>query len=387
MRDVLVLGHPPPLPFRLLAETGAKKGSMATSPSHNMRVVTKRWHYYSGKSSPTELKNCRVFAGTANPELATEIAEYLGTELAAIKLGSFRDGEVNIQLVDGVEGKSVFIIQPVCRSLTRSVNDALVELLLLITTMRRAAAAQVTAIVPYFGYARQDRKTSSGVPISAADVAHLLASVGVDRVVCIDLHCGQIQGFFPPTVPVDNLAAGPVGAAYFAEKELRYPVVVSPDAGGVTRAKEFRATLERMGYAGRTGLAMIIKQRSGASSIERMDLVGQVKGSDCILVDDMTDTSGTLVEAARMLSENGALRVFAFCTHGVFSGPAAERLASSVLEEIVITNTVPLPKSFTSDEALHQKVRQLSLAPLLAEAIRRLATRQPLTHDLGKARL
>ena len=196
------------------------------SSSSMQRVVTKRWHYYSGKSSVAELRKSKVFAGSANPELSVEISEYLGTELNQIKLGQFKDGERSIELIDQVEGMNCFIIQSVCRSTSGSVNDALVELLLMITTMKRAGALSVTAIIPYFGYARQDRKTSAGVPISAADIAHLYSSVGINRVLCIDLHCGQIQGFFPPTVTVDNLSAGPVGAAFFAEKELKHPVCV-----------------------------------------------------------------------------------------------------------------------------------------------------------------
>ncbi|KAJ9472335.1 Ribose-phosphate pyrophosphokinase [Diplonema papillatum] len=342
------------------------------------KVVTRQWHYYSGKSSAAELRNCKVFAGTANPQLCEDIAEYLGTELSKVKLGAFRDGERVIEVLEPVEGKHVYIIQPVCRHEEGSVNDALVELILMISCVRRAAALSVTAIIPYFGYARQDRKMGNTVPISAADVAHLLSSVGVSRVVSIDLHCGQIQGFFPPNVPVDDLSATPVAAAFFAEKNLKTPVVVSPDAGGVRRAKEFRATLDAMGFAGKTSLAMIIKQRRAASQIERMDLVGDVRGRDCVVVDDMTDTSGTLVQAAKMLKENGAERVFAFCTHGVLSPPAGERIRDSELEELVIANTVPLPPSFLNDAGLMKKVRVLSLAPLLAEAVRRLATSQPL---------
>eukprot|EP01059_Diplonema_ambulator_P036585 TRINITY_DN916_c0_g2_i1.p1 TRINITY_DN916_c0_g2~~TRINITY_DN916_c0_g2_i1.p1 ORF type:complete len:355 (+),score=131.93 TRINITY_DN916_c0_g2_i1:3265-4329(+) len=348
--------------------------------------ITKRWHFYSGKSSPAELKGCLVFAGTSYPELCKETAGYLGADLAKIKLGRFKDGEKSIELIDEVESKRVFIIQPICRSNSGSINDALVELLLMISCMRRAAAKSVTAIIPYFGYARQDKKLVSGVPISASDVAHLLASVGVTRVVCIDLHCGQIQGFFPPHVPCDNISAGSIGAAFFAEMDLVNPVVVSPDAGGVSRAKEFRSTLEAMGHQGKTGLAMIVKQRRAASDIERMDLVGSVEGSDCIIVDDMTDTSGTLCLAAEMLTKHGAKRVFAFCTHGVLSPPADERIRSSTLEQLVIANTVPLPPVFQTDPILAKKVVILSLAPLIAETVRRLATCQPL-HNNPKARL
>ena len=351
------------------------------------KVVTKRWHYYSGKVSPHEMRNCRVFAGSCDPQLCLETAEYLGIELNKVKLGKFKDGEIQIELQDSVEGFKCVIIQPVCRGESGSINDALVELLLMVACMRRCAAASVTVILPYFGYARQDKKLSPGVPISASDVAHLLYSVGVTRVVCIDLHCGQIQGFFPPQVPVDNLSAGPVGAAFFSEKKLVRPVVVSPDAGGVTRAKEFRKTLEETGYHNETGFAMIIKQRLRANVIDRMDLVGDVAGSDCIIVDDMTDTSGTLTEAVKKLKAKGALRVFAFCTHGVLSPPADERIRNSEIEEIVITNTVPLPIEFQTDEVLSKKVRVLSLAPLLAECVRRIATSQPLENKKVPAKL
>jgi len=342
------------------------------------KVTTRRWHYYAGPCDPALLSNVRIFAGSAHPELSKETAEYLGKGLDNIKLSQFKDGEVSIELLDTVEGYHCYVIQPVCRNSTKSVNDIFVETLLMISCMRRAAAKSVTLLLPYFGYARQDRKLSTGVPISASDVAQFLACSGVSRVICIDLHCGQIQGFFPPTVPVDNLSAGPVGATFFAEKQLQKPVVVSPDAGGVSRAKEFRNTLEQFGYAGKTGLAMIIKQRAAASVIDRMDLVGEVNGSDCIIVDDMTDTSGTLCEAARILSAAGAHRVFAFVAHGVLSPPAADRIRDSVLEQLVITNTVPLPAEFQSCDVLSKKVVVLSLAPLLAETISRLVTSRPL---------
>ena len=346
-----------------------------TGPSGS--VVTKKWHYYKGKSNEEEMDGKLVFAGSSDPALCSETAKYLGIALAPAKLGKFKDGEISIEVRENVEGKDCIIIQPVCRHENGTVNDSLMELLLMISCLRRAAARTVAAVIPYFGYARQDRKLTSGVPISAADIAHLLTSAGVTRVVSIDLHCGQIQGFFPPQVPVDNLSAGPVGAAYFAEKQLRRPVVVSPDAGGVTRAREFRSTLSTMGYE-ETGLAMISKHRVKASVIERMDLVGEVSGSDCIIVDDMTDTSGTLCEAAKKLKEKGALRVFAYCTHGLLSPPAGERIKNSVIEQLVIANTVPLPKEFLADPVLQKKVQVLSLSPLIAECIRRMATQQSL---------
>lgn len=296
------------------------------------------------------------------------MCRFLGISPASVKLGSFADGEVSIRELESVRGKDVYVVQSVCRSGSRSVNDALVELLLMISAIRRAAAGRITAILPYYAYARQDRKMEPRVPISAADVAVMLTSMGVDRVVGLDLHCGQIEGFFPPTVPVTHVSAVPVGAAYFSEKDLVKPVVVSPDAGGVNRAKQFRHILEQKGYAGKTGLAMIVKQRSGASQIASMDLVGNVKGCDAIICDDMVDTAGTLCKAAAMLKEAGARRVMAFCTHGLFSGPAPLRVAKSVLDEIVVSNSVFM----NPDMHAEKRLKVLSLAPLLAETIHRL---------------
>jgi ribose-phosphate pyrophosphokinase len=238
--------------------------------------------------------------------------------------------------------------------------------------MRRASAAKITAVIPYYGYARQDRKMTARVPISAADVARLLEAMGVDRVVAVDLHCGQIQGFFGPRVPVDNLDAAVVGVKYFVSKALVNPVVVSPDAGGVYRAKQFREGLNLSKPGSDTGLAMIIKQRPKAGQIERMDLVGSVDGADVIIVDDMIDTAGTLATAAANLKNNGARRVFAFAPHGLFSGPASDRIARSELEEVVVTNTIPLKAGARAND----KIVQLSVAPLLAEAIKRVHYRQ-----------
>jgi ribose-phosphate pyrophosphokinase len=334
-------------------------------------VRTSKWYFYSGPMpEPAQSEDrCLVFAGSANPELAEDVAKFLGRPLDDITCKRFNDGEVSIRVNTSVRGKSVYIIQPCCGSEAGSVNDNLMELLLMVSTMRRASASKITAVIPYYGYARQDRKMESRVPISAADVASMIQCMGVDRVVCVDLHCGQIQGFFPPQTPVDNLNAGPVGAVYFAEKGLGKTVVVSPDAGGVQRAKEFRQMLERVTRV-EAGVAMIIKQRSGAGKIEQMDLIGSVKDQDVIIVDDMIDTAGTLCKAAKQLKEKGARRVFAFATHGVFSGPAAERIEQSVLEEVVVSNTIPLKPAFVRQTT--KKVKQLTLAPLLAETIKRL---------------
>eukprot|EP00501_MAST-03F_sp_TOSAG23-6_P001422 GSMAST32.ASY1.ANO1.1478.1 assembled CDS len=301
----------------------------------------------------SEDDRCLVFAGSANADLAEDVAKFLGRPLDDISVGRFNDGEVSIRVNTSVRNKSVYIIQPCCNSS--------------VSTMRRASAAKITAIIPYYGYARQDRKLESRVPISAADVARMIQCMGVDRVVCVDLHCGQIQGFFPPSTPVDNLNAGPVGAVYFAEKSLQNTIVVSPDAGGVQRAKEFRMMLERVTKK-EAGVAMIIKQRSGAGKIEQMDLIGTVEGCDVIIVDDMIDTAGTLCKAALHLKEKGAHKVYCFATHGVFSGPAFERIEASVLEEVVVCNTIPFSSQFPNSK----KVKQLTIAPLLAETIKRL---------------
>lgn len=302
----------------------------------------------------------RIFSGNANQDLAKDIANHLGLSLGKITVGRFADGEVNVIVQENVRGKDVFIIQPTCMP----VNENLMELLLMVSTMRRASASKITAVIPYYGYARQDRKMQARVPISAADVARLLEAMGVDRVVAVDLHCGQIQGFFGPRVPVDNLDGATVGASYFGDKELRNPVIVSPDAGGVYRAKKFRELMSSK-YDIDAGLAMIIKQRLKANEIESMDLVGSVQNSDVIIVDDMIDTAGTLCKAAEVLKDFGARKVYAFASHGVFSGKANERIAASALEEVVVLDTVPLHGGLKDNE----KIVSLSVAPLLAQAI------------------
>jgi ribose-phosphate pyrophosphokinase len=316
----------------------------------------------------------RLFSGNANVELANDIAESLGVKLGNATVSRFADGEVNVMVHENVRGKDVYIIQPTCPP----VNEHLMELLLMVSTMRRASARRITVVIPYYGYARQDRKMTARVPISAADVARLLESMGVDRVVAVDLHCGQIQGFFGPRVPVDNLDAGPVGVAYFSGMDLEDPVVVSPDAGGVYRAKKFRDGLQAAG-AGDPGLAMIIKQRPRAGEIGRMDLVGSVEGSDVVIVDDMIDTAGTLCKAANAIKGHGAKRVFAFASHGLFSGPAITRIKESQLEEVIIVNTIPL----TPAARTNPKIKQLSVAELLAEAIRRVHLKRSVSSLFG----
>jgi ribose-phosphate pyrophosphokinase len=309
----------------------------------------------------------KIFSGRANVGLAREIAENLGVPLGAISIKCYADGEIGIQVNENVRGKDVYIIQPTCPP---GVNDHLVELILMISTMRRASARKITAVIPYYGYARQDRKMASRVPISAADVARLLQAMGVDRVVAVDLHCGQIQGFFGPRTPCDNLEGHIVALPYFQQLGLKGSTtkVVSPDAGGVYRAKRFRDGLKKHGVD--AGLAMIIKQRLQANQVGKMDLVGTVDGCDVIIVDDMIDTAGTLTLAAAELKARGAKRVFCFATHGLFSGSAHDRISKSTLEKVVVLNTVPLAATVSD------KVIQLSCAGLLSEAIARIHTKK-----------
>jgi ribose-phosphate pyrophosphokinase len=308
-----------------------------------------------------KINGLKIFSGNANKDLATNVADLVGVPLGKITVERFADGEVNVMVHENVRGKDVYIVQPTCVP----VNENLMELLLMVSTMRRASARRITAVIPYYGYARQDRKMAARVPISAADVARLLEAMGVDRVIAVDLHCGQIQGFFGPRVPVDNLDGGLVGVTYFGTHELVNPVIVSPDAGGVARAKKFREWLVSKHGLPNTGLAMIIKQRIKANEIDRMDLVGNVEGSDCIIVDDMIDTAGTLCKAAQHLVDHGARNVYAFASHGLFNGAASERIKKSALKEVVVVNTTPLPESCIGND----KIVQLDIAPLVAQAI------------------
>lgn len=303
----------------------------------------------------------KLFSGNGNLALSLEICRYLGINLGKATVGRFADGEANVVVHENVRGKDCYVIQPTCPP----VNDNIMELLLMVSTLRRASARRITVVIPYYGYARQDRKMQARVPISAADVARLIEAMGVDRVIAVDLHCGQIQGFFGPRVPVDNLDGGIVGLDYFGSKDLHNPVVVSPDAGGVYRAKKFKEGLMHKYDMQDIGLAMIVKQRARAGLVDTMDLVGDVKNCDCILVDDMIDTAGTLCKAADVLIENGARRVFAFASHGLLSGPGNDRLANSKMEEIVILNTIPTSPQREANE----KLTMLSVAPLLAQAI------------------
>jgi len=337
------------------------------------QTMTKEGFYinFQNERRESRLRSLKVFAGTANIPLAQEIAQYLNLDLGDIRIHNFADGEIGIQVCENVRGKDIYIVQPTCPP---GVNDNLMELILLISTMRRASARTITAILPYYGYARQDRKMTSRVPISAADVAKLLEAMGVDRVVALDLHCGQIQGFFGPRTPCDNLDGSIVALPYFAELGLDpdKTIVVSPDAGGVHRAKRFRDGLKQRGLD--CGLAMIVKQRERANSIAQMDLVGDVSGCDCIIVDDMIDTGGTLCKAGSELKNRGANRVFAFATHGLFNGPAIERIRKSEFEKVVVTNSIPLePKKQI------EKIDVISVGELLALSIYNIHFRQSLS--------
>jgi ribose-phosphate pyrophosphokinase len=300
-------------------------------------------------------KELKLFTGNAHRALAAEIAHYLKLPLGAADVTRFSDGEVFVQINENVRGTDVFVIQPTCPP----VNDTLVELLVMIDAFKRASAERITAVLPYYGYARQDRKVQGRVPITAKLVADLLTSAGVDRVLALDLHAGQIQGFF--NIPVDHLFAGPpVIVDYLSKKDLRDPVVVAPDAGGVERA---RAIAKRLN----AGLAIIDKRRDGPNVAVVMHLIGDVKDKDAIVIDDMIDTAGTLVQAVGALEREGARRIIAGGVHAVLSGPAVERLRSAPIEEIVVTNSIPL-----SPEKLLPTMTVLTVAPLLGEAIRRI---------------
>jgi ribose-phosphate pyrophosphokinase len=301
-------------------------------------------------------KKVCLFSGNANPELARDIAAYLETPLGKIKVQRFSDGETFIEINENVRGVDAFVIQPT----SSPVNDHVMELLIMADTLRRASAATITAVIPYYGYARQDRKVAPRTPISAKLVADLIESSGVDRVVSIDLHAGQIQGFF--NIPFDHLYGMPVMLEDYLKKNFdSSAVVVSPDAGGVERARAYSKRLN-------SSLAIIDKRRERANVSEVMNLIGDVKGKQCIIVDDMIDTAGTLTGAAKALMDFGATRVVACATHGVLSGPAIQRIMESPLEEVVVSDTIPLsPAARTC-----AKIKQVSMARLLGEAIKRI---------------
>jgi ribose-phosphate pyrophosphokinase len=301
------------------------------------------------------LNELRLFSGNSNLPLAKEICDHLGIPLGLATVSAFSDGEIMVKIEENVRGMDVFVVQ----SCSDPVNTHVMELLILLDALRRASARRVTAVIPYYGYARQDRKDQPRVPITAKLVADLITVAGADKVLCMDLHAGQIQGFF--NIPVDHLYATPVILDYLRAKDLKDLVVVSPDAGGVERARAFAKRLK-------AGLAIIDKRREGPNQAKIMNIIGEVDGRDALLLDDMIDTAGTIVQGAQACAENGARRILAGCTHPVLSGPAIQRLNNSVLDEVIVTNTIPL----AGKDQDCKKIKVLSVAPLLGEAIRRI---------------
>ena len=298
------------------------------------------------------MRGYKVFSGTANQELSRQIAKYLGIPLSEASIKRFSDGEISIQIGESVRGKDVFIIQPTCAP----TDTNLMELLILTDAIKRSSASTVTAVIPYFGYARQDRKAAPRVSITAKLVANMIEIAGIDRVVTMDLHAGQIQGFFD--IPVDNLYGTITFINYLKNKHLSNPIVASPDIGGVARARSLAKQLN-------LDLAIIDKRREKANESEVMNVIGDVNGKDVILIDDMVDTAGTLIKAAAAFKERGATSVTAFCTHPVLSGPAYERIAAGAIDELVVTDTIPLKEQ-------NEHIKVISVAPLFAEVIRRV---------------
>ncbi|WP_288580009.1 ribose-phosphate pyrophosphokinase [uncultured Veillonella sp.] len=299
-------------------------------------------------------KKLKIFTGNANPALAKEICDYLGLPLGEAFVGRFNNGEVQIMIDESVRGKDVFIIQPT----SYPVNDNLMELMVMADALKRASARHITAVVPYYGYARQDRKTRGREPITAKLVANLMQTAGITRLVTIDLHAGQIQGFFD--VPVDHLFGASILAKYINEKNMEDVIVVSPDLGGVTRARDLA---DRIGAP----IAIIEKKRPEPGVAKVMNLIGDVAGKNCIIIDDIVDTAGSLVEGAKALEEFGAKSVTAAVTHAVLTDPASERIVNSNIKELIVTNTIPLPENCNLPN-----ITQLSVAPLLGEAIMRI---------------
>lgn len=301
------------------------------------------------------LERIRVFSGNANKELAEKICDVLGVSLGKANVTAFSDGETRVEIDENVRGMDVFIIQSTCPP----VNVTLMELLIMIDAMKRASVDRITAVVPYYGYARQDRKVASRAPITAKLVADLITTAGANRVLAMDLHAGQIQGFF--NIPVDNLFATPVLLDYMKKNYLNDTVVVSPDTGGVERARSFGKRLD-------ASLAIIDKRREGPNEAEVMNIIGNVQGKRVIILDDMIDTAGTVVQAAKAMKAAGALEICVCCTHPVLSGPALDRIENSDIKEIIVTDTIPL-----NDRAKKcQRIKVISVAGLLGEAVRRI---------------
>jgi ribose-phosphate pyrophosphokinase len=303
----------------------------------------------------SENNRLKIFSGSANIPLAEEVARYLGVDLGPMVRKQFADGELYVQIQESIRGSDIYLIQPTCRP----VNDHLMELLIMIDACRRASARQITAVLPYYGYSRADRKTAGRESIAAKLVANLITQAGASRILSMDLHSAQIQGYFD--IPVDHVYGSPVLIDYLAQKELPDLVVVSPDVGGVARARAFAKKLND------APLAIIDKRRQAHNVAEVMNVVGDVAGKTAVLVDDMIDTAGTITEAARLLREEGARQVYACATHAVFSPPATERLTSSAFEEVIVTNTIPVPP-----DRHFPQLRVLSVASLLGETIWRV---------------
>ena len=313
----------------------------------------------------THGKNIKIFTGNSHPELAKEIADILGLPLGKAKVSTFSDGEISVDIGETVRGMDVFVVQ----STSSPVNNNLMELLIMIDAFKRASAGRITVVMPYYGYARQDRKAKSRDPITAKLVADLLTAAGAHRVLTMDLHAAQIQGYF--NIPVDHLLGSPILANYFVEKGFDDEddvVVVSPDLGSVTRARKFADRLH-------APIAIIDKRRPKANVSEIMNIIGDIKDKRCILIDDMIDTAGTIANAANALKDLGAKNVYACCTHGVLSGPAFERITNSAIEELVMLNTIKLPE----EKQNLMKFKALSVAPLFAEAIKRIYDDEPIS--------
>ncbi len=306
-------------------------------------------------------KKVKIFSLSSNPELALEICDAVGIPLSDCKVSHFADGEINVQINETVRGHHVFVVQPT----SAPVNDHLMEVLIMCDALKRASAKTINLVIPYYGYSRQDRKAASRQPISAKLVADLLQVAGADRVICMDIHAAQIQGFFD--IPVDNFMGLPILCNYIMDKHLENLVVVSPDHGGTTRAREFAKVLG-------TTIAIIDKRRPEPNKAEVMNIIGDVQGKTCVLVDDMCDTAGTLTIGAKALMDAGATEVYAACTHGLLSGPAVQRIQDSCLKELIITNTVKLPEEKKID-----KIKVLSVGHLLGHGILRILSDAPLS--------
>ncbi|WP_072680085.1 ribose-phosphate pyrophosphokinase [Arcobacter sp. LA11] len=298
----------------------------------------------------------KLFSGTANPEFAKNVGDYLNIEVGTATINKFSDGEISVQVKESVRGQDVFIVQPTCAP----TNDHLMELLIMVDALKRSSAKSISAVIPYYGYARQDRKAAPRVPITAKLVADMLEAAGIDRMITIDLHAAQIQGFF--NIPVDNLYGSVMFVDYLKSKNLKNPIIASPDIGGVARARSYA---DKLGY----DLVIVDKRREKANVAEVMNIIGDVEGKDVILVDDMVDTAGTLVKAAEVLKKKGATSVMACCTHGVLSGPAFDRLNEGTLDELIISDTIPM-------HGESDKITVLTGSRIIGETIRRITNNE-----------